>query len=144
MPPEPMVSFWYACSLSKPDLTTMLPGMELGSGNCILRLGATSLLARAGDMPFVCLSVTFLKPRMIVPRGLPPSRTCSCPESSVTTISPNCISSLGISKTFCMLSGNLDASWGWFNSCACSTGSMALLVVSNVNLTLPYIFSPMV
>ena len=125
-----------ACIGSKPERTTMLPGMLSGLGNRTARLGVLPLPANEGA-PRVIEKV-----RITVPSGLPPSMTCSLPASSTTVISLNCNSSFGICNTFCILYGSDEARLGWLSSCACSTGIIELLVVSNEKRTLPYIFSP--
>ena len=115
----------------------MLPGIESGLGSLTLRLGVLPLLASAGAFPFTPLSGGVLKPLMTVPSGLPPSMTCSCPASSMTVMDWNCISSLGMFRTLPTEYGFFLMNSGWDSSCACRTGIIALLVVSNENLTLP-------
>jgi len=82
---------------SKPERTTMLPGILSGLGNLTARLGVSPLFAKDG---FPLLTSKHL---MTVPNGLPPSIVCSLPLSSTTVTSWNCISSLGICRALLSL-----------------------------------------
>ena len=83
----------------------MLPGMVLGSGKRTLRFGSTPLPAMAGESPSDARLDTLRKPRMMVPKGEPPSTVCTCPVSSSTSMAANCTSSLGITSTLRNSSG---------------------------------------
>ena len=55
--------------------------------------------AGTGCRPFANLVDAGLYALMTIPNGEPPSSVCTCPVSSTTVMSSNCISSFGISST---------------------------------------------